>query len=65
MYYNKKMFDDVGMDYPTSKMSADDFKEMIVELRERLCTSNKTNDYGVKYKEGISCIIDCNIKRCV
>lgn len=62
MYYNKKMFDDVGMDYPTSKMSADDFKEMIVELRERLCTSNKTNDYGVKYKEGISCIIDCNIK---
>lgn len=62
MYYNKKMFDDVGMDYPTSKMSAADFEEMIVELRERLCTSNKTNDYGVKYKEGISCIIDCNIK---
>ncbi len=62
MYYNKAMFDVAEVDYPTSKMSAAEFRKMLELLREGLCTSNETNDYGVKYKDKVGCIVDCNIK---
>lgn len=62
MYYNKDMFDAAGVDYPTSAMSAEDFKIMCEDLRDGLKNSNEKNDYGMRYKDVVANIIDCNIK---
>lgn len=62
MFYNTDMFDSAGVDYPTSGMSADDFRDMLEALREGLSVSNDKNAYGMRYRDVVQNIVDCNIK---
>lgn len=44
MYYNKRMFDDAGLDYPTNDWSYDDLKEMSIAMTKTL--DDGTKQYG-------------------
>lgn len=36
LWYNKKMFDDAGMEYPTDDMTYDEFKQLCIDLQAKL-----------------------------
>ena len=62
MFYNKRMFDVARVDYPKDGMTGAEFKEMCSKLARNFLKDNeKKNDYGVLYKEAVSCIVDCNV----
>lgn len=60
MYFNEEIFDIAGVDYPTAQMSQQDFLDMLAELKAGISSSNAVNDYGVKYSEAVSYLIDVN-----
>lgn len=60
MYFNQEIFDAAGVDYPTAKMSKDDFMTMLSELKTGLEKSDATNGYGVPYKTAVKYLVDVN-----
>lgn len=58
MYYNKDMFDEAGVEYPTDAMDAESFLAMLGDLKEGLATSQKVNGLGVPYSTAVSYVLD-------
>ena len=63
LYYNKEMFDDAGVAYPsaTEAMSAQEFEKLMEDLYNGLANSTKTNVYGETYKESLVSVWDCTM----
>lgn len=64
MYYNKAIFDAARVPYPTDEMSGEAFKAMCEQLAtniSKLTDDRYVNDYGVKYVDCVSSIVDCNV----
>lgn len=58
MYYNKDMFDEAGVAYPTDAMDAESFLEMLAGLKSGLATSQKLNGLKVPYGTAVTYVLD-------
>lgn len=60
MYFNQEIFDAAGVEYPTAKMSKDEFMSMLANLKTGIAASTATNGYGVPYKTAVKYLVDVN-----
>ena len=55
MFYNKDLFDQAGMDYPTNDWTWDEYAQMARDIHE------KTGAYGTHYHTWLSCVANWSV----
>ncbi len=56
LFYNKTLFDEAGVDYPTNDMTWEQYKELAIKM-----TNNGNSKYGCHYHTWLSAIVNFSV----